>query len=47
MSASDNCGIAGMSLDITGFDCDDLGDNAVVVTVTDVNGNDPRLRAPR
>ena len=39
MSASDNCGIAGMSLDITGFDCDDLGDNAVVVTVTDVNGN--------
>ena len=39
MSASDNCGIAGMSLDITSFDCDDLGDNAVAVTVTDVNGN--------
>ena len=38
-SASDNCGIASMALDITSFDCDDLGDNAVVVTVTDVNGN--------
>ena len=39
VSATDNCGVDGMSLDISDFDCDDLGNNAVVLTVTDVNGN--------
>jgi|GEM_PF-3347452 len=33
------CGILGIELDITSFDCDDLGDNDVVLTVTDGLGN--------
>ncbi|WP_411894695.1 T9SS type A sorting domain-containing protein [Winogradskyella sp. A2] len=36
---SDNCGIATSVLDITSFDCTDLGDNTVTLTVTDNNGN--------
>lgn len=35
----DNCEIAEMTVDIAEFDCDDLGDNAVVLTVTDAAGN--------
>lgn len=35
----DNCGIVEMSLDITDFSCDNLGDNAVVLTATDASGN--------
>ena len=38
-SASDNCGIGGMTLDISTFDCSNLGNNTVTLTVTDVNGN--------
>jgi hypothetical protein len=37
--SSDNCGIASLSLDQTDFDCDDVGENTVVLTVTDNNGN--------
>lgn len=37
--STDNCGIASYSLDKDYFDCTDLGDNAVVLTVTDRNGN--------
>ncbi|MBQ4820615.1 FG-GAP-like repeat-containing protein [Aquimarina sp. MMG016] len=37
--SSDNCGIQSMSLDITSFDCNDVGTNTVSLTVTDVNGN--------
>ncbi|WP_461304849.1 HYR domain-containing protein, partial [Aureisphaera sp.] len=37
--STDNCGIDTLSIDIDTFDCDDLGDNDVVLTVTDVNGN--------
>ncbi|MDE5420216.1 HYR domain-containing protein, partial [Labilibaculum sp. DW002] len=37
--SSDACGIASLSLDITSFDCADLGANTVVLTVTDNNGN--------
>ncbi|MBK6264368.1 gliding motility-associated C-terminal domain-containing protein [Marivirga sp. S37H4] len=37
--SSDNYGIASMALDITTFDCNNIGDNEVVLTVTDVNGN--------
>ena len=44
-SATDNCGLAGMSLDISSFDCDDLGTNALVLTVTDVNGNSTSVPA--
>ncbi|MEP4983775.1 MAG: LamG-like jellyroll fold domain-containing protein [Cyclobacteriaceae bacterium] len=37
--SSDNCGISTVELSQTGFDCTDLGTNAVTLTVTDVNGN--------
>ncbi|WP_025741282.1 HYR domain-containing protein [Aquimarina pacifica] len=37
--SSDACGINTMVLDITDFDCTDIGDNTVELTVTDVNGN--------
>ncbi|MDB9791612.1 HYR domain-containing protein [Bacteroidia bacterium] len=38
-SSFDNCGISSLSLDITSFDCNDLGANTVVLTATDVNSN--------
>ncbi len=37
--SSDNCGLASMELDITTFTCDDLGENTVVLTITDDAGN--------
>lgn len=37
--STDNCGIVEMSVDIADFGCDDMGDNAVVLTVTDGAGN--------
>jgi hypothetical protein len=37
--SSDNCTIAGYSLDKTSFDCSNTGANTVTLTVTDVNGN--------
>ena len=37
--SSDNCGIASMSLSKTIFNCSNVGENAVILTVTDVNGN--------
>jgi len=37
--SSDNCGIDTMVLDITTFDCTNIGENTVTLTVTDVNGN--------
>jgi hypothetical protein len=33
------CGIDSLAIDITDFDCTDLGDNPVTLTVTDNNGN--------
>ncbi len=38
-SSTDNCGIASMSLDITDFDCEDVGENTLTLTVVDVNGS--------
>jgi hypothetical protein len=38
-SSFDNCGISSLSLDITSFDCNDVGANTVVLTATDVNSN--------
>jgi len=35
----DNCGITSLAIDITSFDCADIGPNTVILTVTDVNGN--------
>ena len=37
--SSDNCGIASMSLDVTSFDCTDIGPNPVILTVEDDCGN--------
>jgi gliding motility-associated-like protein len=36
---TDNCGIASMTLSQYTFDCSNIGDNTVTVTVTDNNGN--------
>ncbi|MBN2777226.1 MAG: HYR domain-containing protein [Bacteroidales bacterium] len=43
--SSDACGIQSLALDKTAFDCDDLGDNTVTLTVTDVNGNSATCNA--
>ena len=37
--SSDNCGLASTSIDVDTFDCSNVGDNNVILTVTDVNGN--------
>ncbi|NER15857.1 T9SS type B sorting domain-containing protein [Spongiivirga citrea] len=37
--SSDNCGIASSSLDITNFDCSNIGANTVTLTVVDAQGN--------
>ena len=37
--SNDNCGVASLALDITSFDCTNVGPNTVTLTVTDVNGN--------
>src|SRR5690606_10485321 len=37
--STDACGIASTSIDITDFDCSDVGPNTVTLTVIDVNGN--------
>jgi hypothetical protein len=37
--SSDACGIASITLDIDQFDCEDIGGNLVVLTVTDNNNN--------
>ncbi|MEZ4873970.1 MAG: HYR domain-containing protein [Flavobacteriaceae bacterium] len=43
--SSDACGIASNSIDISSFDCSDLGPNNVTLTVTDVNGNSSSCNA--
>jgi hypothetical protein len=37
--STDNCDIATMTLDISDFNCDNLGENEVTLTVTDDTGN--------
>ena len=37
--STDQCGVAGISIDTNTFDCSNVGDNNVILTVTDVNGN--------
>ena len=37
--STDACGIASYDLDVDTFDCSNIGDNSVVLTVTDINGN--------
>lgn len=38
-ASADNCVIAGMSIDISSFDCTNVGANVVTLTVTDESGN--------
>ena len=37
--STDACGIASTSIDVTSFDCSNVGTNDVILTVTDNNGN--------
>lgn len=37
--STDNCGVAFLSIDVTSFNCSNLGDNTVTLTVTDTSGN--------
>jgi gliding motility-associated-like protein len=37
--SNDACGIESIAIDLTSFTCEDVGENTVVLTVTDVNGN--------
>ncbi len=37
--SNDACGISSLTIDVTTFDCDDLGTNNVTLTATDIYGN--------
>jgi hypothetical protein len=43
--STDNCGIDTRSLDITNFNCSNLGDNTINLTVTDTSGNSNSISA--
>ena len=43
--SSDNCGVDSLVLDVTTFDCSDLGENTVTLTVTDASGNEASATA--
>ncbi|MBN2682258.1 MAG: T9SS type A sorting domain-containing protein, partial [Bacteroidales bacterium] len=38
-NSSDNCGIESMSIDLTSFACENLGENELIFTITDNSGN--------
>jgi hypothetical protein len=38
-SSSDNCGVATTTIDVSSFDCTNVGTNSVVVSATDASGN--------
>ena len=38
-NSTDNCSIASLAINVTSFDCTNLGSNTVVLTVTDGSGN--------
>ncbi|MGB1319265.1 MAG: hypothetical protein ACPG5W_13695, partial [Flavobacteriales bacterium] len=43
--SSDNCGVTGMSLDITDFNCSNIGTNTVELSVDDAFGNQSKCTA--
>jgi len=43
--STDNCGTPQLSLDVSTFSCDDLGENVVILTATDASGNAVSLSA--
>lgn len=44
-NSSDACGIASISINKASFDCSNVGDNTVVLTVTDIHGNSSTANA--
>ena len=38
-SSTDNCGIVSSTIDTTSFDCSNIGENTVTLTLTDASGN--------
>ena len=44
-NSTDEFGIASLSINIDSFDCSNLGENTVILTVTDVNGNSSECSA--
>jgi hypothetical protein len=44
-NSTDEFGIGSLSINIDTFDCSNLGDNSVILTVTDVNGNSAECTA--
>ncbi|MBZ9632551.1 HYR domain-containing protein [Salegentibacter sp. LM13S] len=43
--SNDTCGIESIGLDITDFTCENIGENTVTLTATDVNGNESSATA--
>ena len=43
--SADNCGVGTLALDVTSFDCSNLGENTVTLTVTDASGNEASATA--
>ena len=43
--SNDNCGVQSTSIDITAFDCSNVGPNTVILSVDDVNGNNASCEA--
>ncbi|MDX2302057.1 MAG: DUF4082 domain-containing protein [Microscillaceae bacterium] len=43
--STDNCGIAGLSLSVSSFNCSNLGENIVTLTITDISGNTASCQA--
>ena len=38
--SNDNCGVDTLEIDMDTFDCSNVGNNTVILTVTDINGNE-------
>jgi uncharacterized protein YrzB (UPF0473 family) len=43
--STDNCGIASLAIDVTSFDCSNIGENTVTLTIIDINGNEASCTA--
>ena len=39
VGSNDNCGVESLAINVDTFDCSNLGDNEVTLTVTDIHGN--------
>ena len=43
--SDDNCGVASMSVSQDSFSCENIGDNTIILTVVDINGNESSCEA--